>query len=312
DDGRHAQGAAARGRGPTDEGPREADLAGALGLPVPRSGDHRLLDLHAGRAGLRLLPDLPPLEHHRAGEALRRDDELPRHDEGRAVRGVGGQHRLLHRRLDPAVDGHRARSRGAAQPPHPVPQRVPHRLLPAGGHSVHRVGTAVEVALQRRLRPVQLLPAQGPHHRRAVAVAVLAEPRHAGGDPHERVDRRRVQHGGLPGGAAVDPGRALRVGDDRRRGTPASTPLHHRADAATHHPVPAGDRHHRLAAGVHPDLRDDQRRAGQQDDHDGLLHVPLGLQVLRHGLRQHAGVRSLRHAAGFHSLPAAAVPAGGV
>ena len=95
-------------------------------------------------------------------------------------------------------------------------------------------------------------------------------------------------------GLQADPGGAVRVGRARRRRAwrrlrYITIPML-RAD----HAVPAGDRHHRLAPGLHPDLRDDQRRAGRQDDHDGLLHVPVGLQVLRHGLREHARLRAVR------------------
>lgn len=87
--------------------------------------------------------------------------------------------------------------------------------------------------------------------------------------------------------------------------------VRHDPHAPAHHPVPARHGHHQLTAGLHPDLRDDQRRTGQQDDDDGLLHVSLGVQVLRHGLRQHAGVRALPHAARLHGVATAPGPARG-
>ena len=74
--------------------------------------------------------------------------------------------------------------------------------------------------------------------------------------------------------------------------------------------VPHGHGDHRVVPGVHPDLHHDQRRAGEPDHHDGLLHLRSGLQVLRDGLRQHARVRPVRLALRLHAHPAAHVPEG--
>ena len=102
-------------------------------------------------ARLRVLADLPPVEHHRAGEALRRPAELPRtcsHDErfGQSIINTV----LLHRRLGAADDGHRAAawrccstSRSAAA------ALLPHAVLPAGRHAVRGRRDPLEVALQR-------------------------------------------------------------------------------------------------------------------------------------------------------------------
>ena len=109
---------------------------------------------------------------------------------------------------------------------------------------------------------------------------------------------------------AGHPGGAVRGRPGRRRRGAVPAALRDPAAAAPDHAVPAGDRHHRLVPGLHPDLHHDQRRAGGKDDDDRLLHLPGGVQVLRDGLRQHAGLRAAGHPARLHHLPAADLPGG--
>ena len=83
--------------------------------------------------------------------------------------------------------------------------------------------------------------------------------------------------------AAVDGASAL----------PAATAHHAAADAPRDDDQPDDD-HAADPGGVHPDLRDDRRRARHQDPDAADLHVPVGVQVLPARLRCRAGHRAAR------------------
>ena len=78
----------------------------------------------------------------------------------------------------------------------------PDGVLPADPHAAADRGAAVDVGLQLRRRPGELLPGEGRDHRRARVLAGEPGHRDASGDRDEHLGRHGVQHAGVPGGPA--------------------------------------------------------------------------------------------------------------
>ena len=193
--------------------------AGVDGLPVHRPGAAHLLGLHVLRPVFALLPDVPPRGASSSRTSRSSARRTTRTDPGRRFRQVDRQHRLLHRRLGAADDGHRAAgwrccstSRCAVRGTVPD-ARTTSRSSPRSWSSAilwkwlynGDYGLFNYYLLKAHLIDQPLLWLSGKNLAMPAVILMSVWARH------------RLLDGGLPRRAPGDPGGALRVGEAGRR-----------------------------------------------------------------------------------------------
>src|SRR2546430_5793811 len=275
----------------------QAQAVGTPGLRVPLDGPDRLCHRLSARVLLlSVVPELRPLGRPRV--RVRRREELHRGAlQGPALHGLG----LEHRAADRPVLAPRApagpRDRAPAEPRAARPAH--HHGAP--GHSVDglagdgRDGVADDV--RRQVRGDQQPRTAARDHRRLLRLVLVAARIDHRGRAGGGLAQHAVHDAGAAGRAAVDPDRALRGRQGRRRQRLAALLVDHLAAAQVHDGRRRHDPADRPDQAVRAHLRADLRRARRRH-RDGRGHdVPDGLPGLPHEPRRGALPRDRRRRA---------------